>query len=216
MTSFTRTHDFEIKMSSETQDDKLRIYLREYQQKAIELGASDVRIIFPDMISIEDEIIEMCKAPLCEGYGKSANCPPHVIRPTEAREWIRGYPEALLFKIDVPSELLLSEDRFDSFRKVYVIASGLEALSIEAGYTCSKGLAAGSCKAVFCYDMPCEALIHGKECRFPSLSRPSMEALGINVFQLVKEVGWEIHPILRDSDPKEVPNGMLTGLVLVS
>ena len=50
-------------MTSQIQDDKLGIYIRECQDKAIELGASDARIISPDMISIEDEIIEMCKAP---------------------------------------------------------------------------------------------------------------------------------------------------------
>ena len=161
-------------MRLQKQDEKFRAYLRECGKKALELGASDARIISPDMISIEDEIIEMCKAPFCEGYGKSANCPPHVMPPIKARQWIRGFEGALLFKIDVNSRLLLSEDRFDFFRKVYLIASDLEALSIEAGYTLSKGLAAGSCKPVFCYDVPCEVLIHGRKCRFPFLARPSI------------------------------------------
>jgi predicted metal-binding protein len=216
MASFTRTHDFGVRMVSQIQNDKLRTHLSECQQRAIELGASDTKIISIETISIEDQITEMCKAPLCERYGKSANCPPHVIPPMEAREWIRGYTAALLFKIDVPSQLLLSEERFDSFRKVYLIASELETLSIEAGYAFSKALAAGSCKPIFCYDVPCEALMDGRECRFPSLSRPSMEALGINVFRLAGDVGWEIHPILRDSDPRSVPKGMLAGLLLVS
>ena len=203
-------------MSSETQDDKLRIYLREYQQKAIELGASDAKIISPDMISIEDEIIEMCKAPLCEGYGKSANCPPHVMRPTEASVWIQGFHAAVVFKIDVAPELLLSNERFDSFREVYVISAGLEAFSQDRGYLLSRGLAAGSCRPVFCNNIACAALTDEKQCRYPSLARPSMEALGINVFQLAKNLGWEIHPLLRDSDPKDAPTAMLAGLVLVS
>jgi predicted metal-binding protein len=216
MTSFTRTYDSEVRMASRIQDDKLSAHISKCQQKAIELGASDTKIISIETLSIEDHIIEMCKPRLCEGYGKSANCPPHVIQPTEAREWIQGYRAALLFKIDVASELLLSEKRFDSFRKVYLMASELETLSIEAGYASSKALAAGSCKPVFCYDVPCEALMDGRECRFPSLSRPSMEALGINVFRLARDVGWEIHLILRDSDPRSVPKGMLAGLLLVS
>jgi len=88
-------------------------------------------------------------------------------------------------------------------------------LSVGLGYALSKGLAAGSCKTVFCRDIPCEALINERKCRYPSLARPSMEALGINVFRLVKDVGWEIHTILRDSDPKDIPSAMLAGLVLV-
>ncbi len=42
-----------------------------------------------------------------------------------------------------------------------------------------------------------------------------MEAVGINVFKLAKDVGWDIYPILRDSDPEAVAKGMLAGLVLV-
>ncbi|MBK5099947.1 MAG: DUF2284 domain-containing protein [Desulfobacteraceae bacterium] len=203
-------------MTVDIEDDKLRTHIREYQQKAIELGASDAKIISPDMISIEDEIIEMCKAPLCEGYGKSANCPPHVMRPTEARVWIQGFHAAVVFKIDVAPELLLSNERFDSFREVYVISAGLEAFSQDRGYLLSRGLAAGSCRPVFCNNIACAALTDEKQCRYPSLARPSMEALGINVFQLAKNLGWEIHPLLRDSDPKDAPTAMLAGLVLVS
>lgn len=54
------------------------------------------------------------------------------------------------------------------------------------------------------------------ECRFPTLARPSMEAVGINVFKLIQDVGWEIYPITRDSDPESIPSGALAGLVLVA
>jgi hypothetical protein len=42
-----------------------------------------------------------------------------------------------------------------------------------------------------------------------------MEAVGINVFKLSKDAGWDIHLILKDSDPQAVPNGMLAGLLLL-
>ena len=186
------------------------------KEKALRLGANDARIISIDTIPIEDEIIEMCRAPLCEVYGKSANCPPHVMRPREARKWIKGFRAALLFKIDVAPPVLLSKERFETFRKIYMIASGREVFSIGQGFAISKVLAAGSCKHVFCKDLPCETLTDGAECRYPALARPSMEALGINVFKLVREVGWEIHPILRESDPEAIQSAMLAGLVLVS
>jgi predicted metal-binding protein len=186
------------------------------RKQAVELGATDAKIISVDRIPIEDEIVEMCKAHLCKGYGKSANCPPHVMGPGEAREWIGHYETALFFKVDVSPQVLLSEDRFKTFKTVYMIASKLEALSIEQGFPLAKGLAAGSCKPVFCKGKACEALVEGGECRYPSLGRPSMEAVGINVFKISKDVGWDIHTILKDSDPQAVPNGMLAGLVLVS
>ena len=196
-------------------DNEVQAHLLRLKEEAIALGASDVRIIPADMVSIEDEIIEMCRPPFCEGYGQSANCPPHVMSPKEARQWIRPYHVALLFKIDVSPGVLFSEQGLEVFKKVFLISAGLEELSVGLGYALSKGLTAGSCKNVFCRDIPCEALINERECRYPSLARPSMEALGINVFRLVKDVGWEIHTILRDSDPNDIPSAMLAGLLLV-
>ena len=186
------------------------------QKKALELGATDAEIISVDRIPVEDEVVEMCKAHLCQGYGKSANCPPHVMGPGQAREWIEKYETALFFRIDVSPQVLLSEDRFETFKTVYMITSKLEALSIEQGFPLAKGLAAGSCKPVFCKGRACDALMDEGECRYPSLGRPSMEAVGINVFALSKDVGWDIHTILKESDPEEVPKGMLAGLILLS
>jgi len=194
----------------------MRSHLLLLKDEAVGLGASDAKIIPADMIRVEDEIIEMCKAPRCEGYGKSANCPPHVMGPERAREWIREYPAAILFKIDVPAALLVSPDRFEAFRRVYEISSALEAISVEAGYVFSKALGAGSCKPVFCPETPCQILEGTGGCRAPELARPSMEALGINVFRLVRDAGWEIQPILRTTDPETVSQGMLAGLLLVS
>ena len=54
-----------------------------------------------------------------------------------------------------------------------------------------------------------------QECRYPTLARSSMEAVGINVFKLIQDAGWEIYPITRDSNPDIVPAGVLAGLVLV-
>jgi predicted metal-binding protein len=186
------------------------------QNEALDLGASDAKIIAADGIRVEDEVVEMCKAHLCKGYGKSANCPPHVMGPGQAREWIEKYETALFFKIDVSPKVLLSEDRFKTFKSVYMIASKLEASARDKGFPHAMGLAAGSCKPVFCKGRGCDALADEGECRYPSLARPSMEAVGINVFTLSRDAGWDIHKILKDSHPEEIPKGMLAGLILLS
>jgi predicted metal-binding protein len=202
-------------MHKNTTDNEIMAHLMRLKEIAMGLGASDARIVTTDMIPIEDQVVEMCREPLCECYSTSANCPPHVMKPKEARKWILFYKVAMLFKIDVSPRLLFSDESFDVFRKIYVICSQLENLSSELGYVRSKGLAAGSCKSVFCRNTLCDALLKGGKCRYPSLGRPSMEALGINVFRLVKKVGWKIHPIIRISNPSEVPSAMLAGLLLV-
>jgi predicted metal-binding protein len=136
--------------------------------------------------------------------------------PGQAREWIEKYKTALFFKIDVSPQILLSEDRFETFKSVYMIASKLEASARDEGFQLARGLAAGSCKPVFCKGRTCEALTEEGECSYPSLARPSMEAVGINVFTLSRDVGWDIYLILKASDPDTVPKGMLAGLVLLS
>jgi predicted metal-binding protein len=197
------------------QDNEVNAHLLRLKKKAMALGASDAVVVPADVIPIEDEIIEMCRPPNCEQYGKSANCPPHAMTPEDARQWIRSYHSALIFKIDVSPRVLFSESGLEIFKKIFLISARLEEFSVGQGHALSKGLAAGSCKTVFCRDIPCDALIKDGKCRYPSLARPSMEALGINVFRLAKEVGWEIHAILRKSDPDDIPSAMLAGLLLV-
>lgn len=191
-------------------------FLEELKRNALELGANDAKIISTDIIAIQDEIIELCQEPLCEGFGTSINCPPYAMKPAEFREEIKQYQHAILFKTDVSPETLLSENRHEAFGKIHEIVTQLESLSIQGGYSESRGLAAGSCKPVFCPDYECQALIDGASCRYDDLARPSMEALGINVFKLIEDVGWEIHHLTSESDPVSVPGGVLAGLVLVA
>ena len=195
--------------------EKRDIFLSELKKKALEFGASNSTIIDVRIIPIEDAIIEYCKKPLCPSYGKSAHCPPHAPKPAEARKLMKPFQKALLFKLDVASKVLMSDESNKAFRKIYEIASQLETAAQKAGFVRAKGLAAGSCLPVFCKKNKCRVIEEDKECRFPSLARPSMEAIGINVFKLIQEVGWEIQPITKDTDTDSIPSGVLAGLVLV-
>lgn len=189
--------------------------LNNLKTRARNLSASDAKIISTNKIPIEDEIIDFCKEPLCEDYGKSIYCPPHIMKPQRFRDLLSKYKNAIFFKIDVSTKTLMSKERFNAFRKIYAITTELEAFAIKAGFSQSKGFAAGSCKPVFCPEYQCQALINGATCRYPDKARPSMEAVGINVFKLVRDVEWEIHKITKNSAPESVQKGILTGLLLV-
>jgi predicted metal-binding protein len=190
-------------------------FLKTLQRKALALGASDAKVIFSADIPVEDEVILFCKDPLCESYGKSIYCPPHVMTPESMRSVIGKSDKTLIFKLDLPPQKLLEENRFTHFRKIFKIAAELEQIAIDAGYTKSRGYAAGSCKPVFCPFYQCQALWDGKSCRYPSEARPSMEAVGISVFKLFESVGWEIHKITKNTDVADLPSGVLGGMVLV-
>ncbi len=182
-------------------------------ERAKALGADDARLISTDVIVVEPQLIELCKSPGCEGYGKSANCPPHVMSPKEAIFLINNYHQALVFKTHHSPEALLGEKHHREFRKIFLICSALERKIARLGDYSPFGLGAGSCKPVFCEKSPC-AVLEGGECPHPELARPSMEALGVNVFKLAEEVGWEIHRMVRNSDPGKIPSAMLMGMVL--
>ena len=93
---------------------------------ALDSGANDANLIAPALIPIEDEIIDLCRTPLCPSYGKSANCPPHALAPAEARRIIENSQQALIFKLDVAPHILLSDSKDAEFRKIYEIAATVE------------------------------------------------------------------------------------------
>ena len=77
------------------------------------------------------------------------------------------------------------------------------------------GFAAGSCRHTFCGQLPdCQAM-KGDKCRFSLKSRPSMEAVGIDVYKMVALAGWDIYPIGSGAKPENVPKGTLAGIVIV-
>ncbi len=186
-------------------------------QHALALGASDARLIHSARIQVEEELARICKDPGCPGYGQGANCPPHVMKPAALRELMPQYPQALVFKFDVPTEVLLGNGRFEVARIVHETAAVLERRALDCGYTAARGLAAGSCKRIFCAEEPtCRVLANKGDCRHLDAARPSISGLGVNFFELSRTVGWPINKVTRDSDPNKVPMGLMAGIVLLA
>jgi hypothetical protein len=42
-----------------------------------------------------------------------------------------------------------------------------------------------------------------------------MEAVGIDVYKMVAQAGWDIYPIGSDARPGDMPKGTLAGIVIV-
>lgn len=191
--------------------EKIRLY-------ALQLGASDSKIVPAKDIRIDSNLAEICKNPGCPGYGISANCPPHVMQPEDFKELLKNYQEALLFKFDVPLEMLLGDERKEITRLLHETASAIERFAVKRGYSSSRGFAAGSCKPLFCESFDsCRAISKEGTCRHPDSSRPSMSGLGVDFSALTGLVGWHmdiISPSDRD-DSKETGLGSMMGMVLI-
>lgn len=185
-------------------------------QVARELGADDAQVVSTEHVVAEDSLADICRESQQDCYGLSVNCPPHVSGPSGFRKLLENYDQALIFKIDVPTDVLMTEGRRDVFRKIQEIAAGIETSAVEMGSIDSKAFAGGSCKLLFCQDHDdCRVLTEGKECRHPSKARPSMSGFGINVGKLMKAAGWRMERITSETDPDSVPMGMVCGMVLV-
>lgn len=190
--------------------------LAELVQEARRLGADAAEILTIENVTVDDSLVNMCRDSKCEFYGVSINCPPHVSGPSGFREIAKDYHQALVFKIDVPTESLMSENRRTFFQRLQEIAAGTEIKAAVLGYAKAKGFAGGSCKDIFCSaHEDCQVLTEGKPCRHPDKARPSMSGYGINVSALTKAAGWEMSRITRDTDPAAVSMAMLCGLILL-
>jgi len=190
--------------------------LKKLTQLACQLGSSDAKAISTIEISVEDSLANLCREPGCENYGLSASCPPHVAGPDGFRKLLNAFDHAVVFKIDVPSEILLLDDRRDIFRLLHEIAANIEHAAIAMGFSNSSAYAGGSCKQIFCRDYPdCLVLAENGECRNPLFARPSMSGFGINVLKLKKTAGWMSNKTPRDSDPDTVPMETVCGLIMI-
>jgi predicted metal-binding protein len=160
-----------------------------------------------------------CRVPRCFGYGNCAQCPPHAPKPAEVRQLLEEFSHGLLFLRRVSSELLKrgrdDKERKDAFRSILEIVSKVESAAFYDGHYLAVGFSAGSCLSSLCDPkLGCQVL-KGEKCRFPLKARPSMEAVGIDVYGLIAASGWEIYPYGSDANPEDIPVANLTGLVLI-
>jgi len=194
--------------------------LGRYREAALEQGASRAAVIPVGDIPVDERVTLKCRVPRCFGYGVGANCPPHTLTPAELRGLLEGYRWAVFFGVDVPPPVIVRdratiEERVDAYQKVYDMVSNLESLAFYDGHYLAFGLAAGSCRHTFCGSLDDCAALEGKKCRFSLKSRPSLEAVGVDVFRLAAGLGWDIYPIGSCATPDEVPHGTLCGMVVV-
>ncbi len=191
--------------------------LKELKQLAYQLGASGARNISAKDIFVEDNLASLCESPRCENYGQSLSCPPHVSGPSGFRELLKNFEHAIVIKIDVPMEIMLSYECRDFMKLLHEIVAGLEQSAVKMGWPDPKAFAGGSCKKLFCGDhAECRVLAEKGECRNPRYARPSMSGFGINVSRLMQVAGWKMNKVIGKTDSASgEETAPFCGLVLI-
>jgi predicted metal-binding protein len=208
------------KINIDISEAELEQALEKYKNKALELGASRAVIIKADEIPVDERVILKCQVPRCFGYGVSANCPPNTLKPEELRVHLKKCKWAVFFVKDIPSEIIVRDkatikERVAAYENIFKIVTDIESMAFYDGNYLAFGFGAGSCRHTFCgLKEDCQAM-KGQKCRFSLRARPSMEAVGIDVFKMVGQAGWDIYPIGSNAKPCDMPKGVLAGIVIV-
>ena len=208
------------KITVDRQAARLPQDLERYVQKALAMGATRAAVIKAEEIPVDERITMKCQIPRCFGYGAGAHCPPNTMKPAELRDILKKYHWAVLFTMDVPPEVIVRnkatiKERVEAYQKIYKMVSEVESLAFYDGHYLAFGFGAGSCRHTFCGQQESCQAMEGKRCRVSLISRPSMEAVGIDVYQLVARLGWDIYPIGSGANPEDMPKGVLAGIVIV-
>lgn len=154
------------------------------KNKALELGASDAKVI--DVAGIKTGSWTRWKCQFgCPNYGKRLTCPPHVPSYDETQQFLSEYKDAMLvqFTIKLTSDDIANYDEKDreNSNKMHKIMLELEKEAFLGNLYKAFSLKPGTCH--LCKEC-------GKVCRHPREARPSMEAVGIDAFAIVRENGY--------------------------
>ena len=125
----------------------------------------------------------------CPSFGKGASCPPNTPSVTECRDLFDEYTDIAIFHF--PLEVARPEDRHAIVTETDRNLLGLEKEVFLSGHVKTFLLFAGNCKL-------CKECTSSREdCKHPELSRPTSEALAVDVFSTARAVGYPIK-VLQD------------------
>ncbi len=147
--------------------------------KARELGFEQAKVIPSREVRVEPWVRLKCRNG-CAQYDNRLQCPPYTPDHQEMAAVLSTYKKALLVQGTPPGP--------DFHQRLLA----LERHCFLAGYHKALAFGAGPCPL-------CDKCDVSAPCRFPRRARPSLEACGVDVYQTVRNAGWELEPV-RDLD----------------
>ena len=202
-------------------EETLRVDLERYRQLALDLGAAESAVIPASHVTVDERVRLKCIVPRCLRAGETPNCPPYTPELDIVRRAFSRFSWAILVKSDIaPIEDYApvrgggkgQRDTLSFHQKSAEVVHRLERQAYKDGYHLAMGFGGGSCKDYLCKGVICQFLDSGR-CRFPHRARPSMEAMGINVIDLIGKVGWEAYALLDDLSL--VPCAISVGIIFI-
>ncbi len=189
------------------------------RKRALELGATDAKVIPASKIVIEDRVVLKCKVG-CTSYGKTLMCPPFTPSAEEFRKIVAEYRYALFMKFTSKAEAetelqkVLSaqnaneldkedKEKLDKFwaswkkDKADMLAAiiKLEKEAMRGGYALAVSFVSGACQV--CDKCQTESRV----CIHPELTRISEDAVGVNVKKTAANAGIKfVFPFVKNPE----------------
>jgi predicted metal-binding protein len=165
---------------------------KELEELFKKYGFTDFKWIVPKHIVVSQWVRMKCVFG-CGGYGKNASCPPNVPSVAECEQFFREYHDTVVFHFEKHVEK--PEDRHAWTKHVNAELLKLEREVFLSGYERAFLLFMGNCS--FCADCPGERA----KCANPKLSRPTVEAMAVDVYTTVRKAGYPLHVLSDYSQP---------------
>jgi predicted metal-binding protein len=179
--------------------------------KARSLGAVEAVVMSASDVVVDERVRLKCQIPRCANYSRNLMCPPNVPSLDEFRRALARYHHAILLQFPIGTtekevkgklkgkklEKLAGQEAYrqlmrDSMKSMLESLAALEKEALYGGYYLALALSGGTC--ALCD----ECAGPGGACRHPFMSRPSMEAMGIDVVGTARNAG-----LVVEFPPKE-------------
>lgn len=156
------------------------VFLEKYVQMALAGGATEAKAIPARFVKTAAWVRLKCQFG-CRGYNRRLCCPPHTPTPETTEHVISEYRWAMIYAYSG------SEDPRRRRRLARLLVA-IERRAFLDGFYKAFGLGAGPCR--FCGQ--CDT---SRNCRFPELARPALEACGVDVYATCRQAGIELQVV---------------------
>lgn len=189
-------------------------------ENALSYGASAAVPMNVRDIVLDPRVRLKCMVPQCANYGRNLMCPPNVMELEAFTAVLDRYANAVLVQYPIPLDTdFMKEFEDSSIEEIYDrgeyhermarserqfqdLLGHLESDALGLGYRFAAALTGGPCR--LCDE--CVGQGSGGRCRHPFRSRPSMEAMGIDVYLTARNAGLPFEIPAKD---RPVWNGVV-------
>ena len=165
--------------------------LKEIEEIFHKHGFNDYKWIKPEEIITANWVRMKCLFG-CPKSGNCASCPPNTPSVAECRAFFDEYKDIAAIRLEI--DLTKSENHDDEMTEMNKKLLGLEREVFLAGSFKAFLLFADSCS--FCK----ECVSSLDDCKQPTLSRPTLEALAMDVYSTVRAVGMPVNVLQTYND----------------